>query len=152
VVQLLFFGFFMVVSVVFYWRLNRKPTRRSKSGEVAWRPHMWLLFTASLLIWIRLVFRVVEYVQGPDGYLLSHEIYMYIFDAILMAAVVLLFNVVHPSQITALLSGRKAVCQVLGVENKAKLVSQEEDVEEQTHQFRDVMPMAALGRSEYAPR
>lgn len=49
---------------------------------------------------IRSVFRVIEYVQGNAGYLLSHEVFLYIFDALLMLAVMLLFNWNHPSEVT----------------------------------------------------
>ena len=48
---------------------------------------------------IRSVFRVVEYAQGSDGCLLHREVWLYIFDALLMVVVMLLFNVIHPSVI-----------------------------------------------------
>ena len=52
---------------------------------------------------IRSVFRVVEYVQGNDGSLLGSEVYLYVFDAVLMFAVVAGFNIIHPGQIGSLL-------------------------------------------------
>ena len=71
---------------------------------------MHVLYLASALIMIRSVFRVVEYLQGNNGYLLRHEVYLYIFDAFLMLVVMCLFNWVHPAEITDLhqnrLSGR----------------------------------------------
>lgn len=54
---------------------------------------------------IRSVFRVVEYLQGFSGYLLSHEVYLYIFDSVLMFFVMVIFNVVHPSEVVALVNG-----------------------------------------------
>lgn len=45
------------------------------------------------------VFRAIEYLQGFDGYLLRHEAYLYIFDAVLMFLVMVLFNYIHPSEI-----------------------------------------------------
>lgn len=59
-IQLFFFGFFMVVSVIFYARISRRPSARSKVTAIPWRTHMWVLFIASGLIMIRSVFRVVE--------------------------------------------------------------------------------------------
>ena len=47
---------------------------------------------------IRSVVRVVEYIQGNDGYILSHEIFLYIFDGTLMFVTIAIFNVVHPSE------------------------------------------------------
>jgi hypothetical protein len=42
---------------------------------------------------------------GNDGYLISHEVYLYIFDALLMFFVMVLFAIVHPSEINAELRG-----------------------------------------------
>lgn len=101
-VQLLFFGIFIVVAVAFHLAIRRVPTTRSSSG-IPWEKHMMALFIASLLIMVRSIFRVVEYLQGFDGYLLRHETYLYIFDALLMFLVMVLFNVIHPSQVIALM-------------------------------------------------
>jgi hypothetical protein len=35
----------------------------------------------------------VEYLQGNGGYLISHEIFLYIFDAVLMAVVMAIFAI-----------------------------------------------------------
>jgi hypothetical protein len=37
--------------------------------------------------------------MGQDGYLLDHEIFLYVFDAMLMFITMVLFNVFHPSRI-----------------------------------------------------
>lgn len=42
---------------------------------------------------------------GNDGYLISHEAFLYIFDALLMFFVMVIFAVVHPSEINAELRG-----------------------------------------------
>jgi hypothetical protein len=60
---------------------------------------MFVLFAASMLVMVRSVFRVVEYLQGFDGYLLSHEVYLYIFDGLLMFIMMALFNWIHPAEI-----------------------------------------------------
>lgn len=107
--QILFFGFFVTVAVVFDWRIRKAPTvRSSPSTGIPWRRHLNALYAASALILVRSIFRVVEYVQGNDGYLMKHEVYSYIFDSVLMLVVMVLFNVVHPSQVQALLRGGKA--------------------------------------------
>ncbi|RDW80851.1 hypothetical protein BP5796_05549 [Coleophoma crateriformis] len=99
-IQIVFFAFFMVVSVIFNIRLQRNPTLVSKSGEVPWTKLLYVLYAASFLILIRCIFRFLEYVQGQNGYLLEHEVYMYIFDAVLMFFAMSLFNICHPSSIT----------------------------------------------------
>lgn len=81
---------------------------------------MFTLYAASTLIMIRSIFRIIEYAQGFTGYLLEHEVYLYIFDATLMLAVVLIFNVVHPSEVQALLRGGRAIKRGVAVEEVYK--------------------------------
>jgi SNF family Na+-dependent transporter len=114
--QLFFFGCFITVAVAFNVAMHKVPTSRSQSG-VPWRKHLRTLYVASVLIMIRSVFRVVEYLQGFDGYLLSHEQFLYIFDAVLMMCVMVIFNMVHPSEVVALLRGGKAAKRVWKMEN-----------------------------------
>ncbi|KAM5345677.1 hypothetical protein ACJ41O_011538 [Fusarium nematophilum] len=97
-VQLLCFGVFIVIAVAFDRSIRRSPTGRSSSGAL-WKKHMIALYVGSVLIMVRSVFRAVEYLQGFDGYLLSHEVYLYIFDAALMFLVMGLFNWRHPAEI-----------------------------------------------------
>ncbi|KAM0323273.1 hypothetical protein ACHAQA_008864 [Verticillium albo-atrum] len=97
-VQLIFFGIFLVVAVNFHLKVRRAPTGRSCIG-IPWQKHLKVLYTAGLLIMVRSIFRAVEYLQGFDGYLLSHEVYLYIFDALLMAIVMVLLNLRHPAEL-----------------------------------------------------
>jgi hypothetical protein len=60
-----------------------------------------------MLIMVRSVFRLAEYLQGNNGYLLHHEIFLYIFDAVLIFVAVLVFNICHPSEIGQLLAGEQ---------------------------------------------
>ena len=105
VIQILFFAFFMIVGAVFNVRINKRPTAQSSSPEIPWRRHMRALYGASALILIRSIFRVVEYQQGNDGYLLDHEVFLYIFDAVLMLGVMVILNIIHPSQVYSILRG-----------------------------------------------
>lgn len=102
-IQIVFFGLFVVVAAVFHTRINQQPTARATSTEVPWRHHLYILYAASVLILIRSIFRIVEYQQGNDGYLLGHEVFLYIFDAVLMLVVMIFFNAVHPGEISDLL-------------------------------------------------
>jgi hypothetical protein len=98
-IQVLFFGLFIVVAVVFHLRIRKSPSARSSSTTIPWQRHLVVLYTACLLILVRSVFRIAEYVLGQDNVLLSHEIYAYIFDAALMFQAMIVFNVYHPSAI-----------------------------------------------------
>jgi high-affinity Fe2+/Pb2+ permease len=95
-IQIVAFGVFISVAVLFHARMNKNPTLRSMEPNMRWQKHLYVLYFVSLLIMIRSLVRVVEYVQGNAGYILSHEIFLYIFDGTLMFVAVAVFNVIHP--------------------------------------------------------
>ncbi|PYH78744.1 RTA1 like protein [Aspergillus uvarum CBS 121591] len=101
VVQIVFFGFFIVTTGFFHLRMTKQPTTYSLSSGINWKKLVWTLYAASVLILVRSVYRLVEYIEGFGGYLLSHEAYLYVFDALLMFAVMLIFHFVHPSELNA---------------------------------------------------
>ena len=84
VIQVLFFGFFILVSAIFHVRISKRPTVRSITVQVPWQRYLLILYLASTFIMIRSFFRIAEYVQGQDGSLLKTETYLYVFDATLM--------------------------------------------------------------------
>ncbi|KAK1507509.1 RTA1 [Colletotrichum tamarilloi] len=92
-VQIVVFGFFIITTILFHHRISRKPTSVAIEGIVPWRRYLWVLYSTSLIILVRSVFRVIEYLQGNRGYLISHEIFLYIFDTVLMVAVMAIFLV-----------------------------------------------------------
>ncbi|KAF1844312.1 RTA1 like protein [Cucurbitaria berberidis CBS 394.84] len=72
ILQILIFGFFVVVSGVWHRRLAARPT--SASAEVPWGKYICGFIT------IRNLCRVIEYALGRNGYLLSHEWPLYVYD------------------------------------------------------------------------
>ncbi|KAL9564993.1 hypothetical protein ACKAV7_010851 [Fusarium commune] len=98
-IQIIFFGFFFIVIIAFHQRMQREPTPMSTDADIPWRSYIFVLYTVSALILVRSVFRVVEYAMGKDGVLMSNEVYIYIFDALLIFICVALFNICHPSRI-----------------------------------------------------
>ncbi|KAF7718086.1 Uncharacterized protein PECH_002423 [Penicillium ucsense] len=102
-VQIIFFGLFAISAVIFQTRVNKAPTGRSIELKHIWTRHLMALYVASILILIRSVVRVVEYLEGYDGYLMKHEAFIYVFDALLMFITVLALIYVHPSQINVLI-------------------------------------------------
>jgi hypothetical protein len=101
ILQLIAFSFFIVVTAVFNLRIGRRPTAKCASVQVPWLRYIYVLYGASFIIIIRSAFRVVEYIQGSDGYLMSHEPFAYAFDAALMILVSTGFNIFHPSKIVS---------------------------------------------------
>jgi len=106
--QLVFFGFFLIVAFVFHARIRKHPTTASSSLTIQWKRHLLVLYACSTLIMIRSIFRVIEYIGGYDGYLISHEVFLYVFDAVLMLGVMVLFNIIHPHQIKILLDEKNS--------------------------------------------
>ncbi|KKA28935.1 hypothetical protein TD95_004434 [Thielaviopsis punctulata] len=90
-IQIAFFGFFIIVSIVFNKRLVSNPTPSSLSGMTPWKTYMMVLYSTSILILVRSIFRVIEFTQGNAGYIISHELFLYIFDAVLMAITMAIF-------------------------------------------------------------
>jgi hypothetical protein len=115
-VQIVFFGFFVLTAALFHIRLNRSQAKGAspsssptRTANNPWRKHMIALYITSVLILVRSIFRVVEFLQGFDGYLMRYEIYLYIFDSVLMLGVMVVMNWFHPSQVAALIRGGWAI-------------------------------------------
>ncbi|KAF2731159.1 RTA1 like protein [Polyplosphaeria fusca] len=102
--QIVFFGFFVVVAIIFQTR----GRAHLETLEVPWYKHLVVLYVTSTLILIRSIFRVVEYIQGNDGYLMRMEVFLYVFDALLMFKVMLAMNVIHPGDIAPMLKQKEA--------------------------------------------
>jgi hypothetical protein len=102
--QVIFFCVFVVVAAIFHRRLVKSEGQNAELNALPWRKHIYALYVGSGFIMVRSVFRVIENLMGNDGYLLRHEVFLYIFDACLMFAVMVIFNIVHPSQLTRLMN------------------------------------------------
>jgi hypothetical protein len=106
-VQLAFFGFFVIAAAIFQFR--GRDFLRNLPASIPWKKHLYVLYVTSIFILIRSIFRVIEYLQGNDGYLLGSEVFLYIFDSLLMFAVMVAMNVVHPGDIALLLKGKMPI-------------------------------------------
>ncbi|KAJ5960820.1 uncharacterized protein N7479_007970, partial [Penicillium vulpinum] len=98
-VQILFFGFFISISFVFHRRVLATPSHAVGDTQIPWARYMKVLYVASILVMVRSIYRVAEYVQGSGGFLQSKEVFIYVFDAVLMFICCLVFNFFHPSKI-----------------------------------------------------
>lgn len=113
IVQILFFGFFVVVSLVFHRRITMRPTSASLDTPVNWKRYLMALYFASVLVMIRCIYRVVEYIQGQSGELQSHEYFAYMFDALLMFQVMVVFIVFHPSKVVSRENGKSDEAEMM---------------------------------------
>lgn len=76
---------------------------------------MGALHSSSILVLVRSVIRVVEYIQGTDGYLMNNEVFIYVFDGLLMFVLMIIFVIIHPSEVNYLLGRGKTVTAMGGL-------------------------------------
>lgn len=105
--QIVIFGFFVFTSLLFHMRIAKQPTVEAESHTVPWRRYLIVLYTTSGLILVRSIFRVIEYLQGNGGYLISHEIFLYVFDTILMAITMAIFLIWYVEHLESPKGGRR---------------------------------------------
>ena len=103
VIQILFFGLFVVAAGIFHKRYARyctmAPGGARRIDEFDWVGMLYMLYGVSALILVRCLFRIIEYVMGADAYPLQHEWTLYIFDALLMALTMGIYYWWYPSNI-----------------------------------------------------
>lgn len=89
-VQIGFFVIFIVVLSLFQYKIQREPSleaqelRFTPSRARNWQTLLIVLFACSILILVRSIVRAVEYLQGYDGFIISHEVFLYTLDLLLM--------------------------------------------------------------------
>ncbi|TKA26840.1 hypothetical protein B0A50_04286 [Salinomyces thailandicus] len=105
-IQIVFFGLFVTAAAIFHSRTTRMPTQRCHDLPF-WRKQMVCLHVVSTLILVRSIVRVVEFLQGDNGFVVSHEVFLYVFDALVMFIAVALMNWVHPGQVAVEIRRRR---------------------------------------------
>lgn len=88
---------FVFVAGLFQFRFERRPTKEHATRP--WRKHLYSLYAVSILIFARSLVRLVEYVQGNDGYIISHEAFLYAFDASVIFLAVVVMSWIHPGEV-----------------------------------------------------
>ncbi|KAM0268533.1 hypothetical protein ACHAQH_009963, partial [Verticillium albo-atrum] len=113
-IQIAFFGVFMAASIIFDVRYRRgltnafsmsndsttqlqSDTLQSGTPPFDWQALMMMLYATSGLILFRCIFRIIEYIMGPNAYLLVNEWPLYVFDLTLMVITMGIFLVWYPS-------------------------------------------------------
>ncbi|KAL8949697.1 MAG: hypothetical protein Q9222_004218 [Ikaeria aurantiellina] len=100
--QVLSFLLFVVLEVVFHRRCIKAGILASDHHTAAVKPAsnlrgiLQLMYTSSIIISSRHIFRVVDVWQGASGYLETHEWPLYVFDGAFMFANTLMLNIWHP--------------------------------------------------------
>ena len=84
----------MAVIIVFFDRCRRAGVL---SGKV--RLVLVAMLVSSALITVRNIYRVVENFEGPDGYVMTREAFLYVFDGLLMLGNAVLWNILYPARL-----------------------------------------------------
>ncbi|KAF4969834.1 hypothetical protein FSARC_2992 [Fusarium sarcochroum] len=88
--QVVIFLVFVVCAVVFHVRIVSKDLLKTINPKLELVPMMAVLYICSVLVMFRNIFRLIEYEQGKDGYLQSHEWPAYVLDVFFMAIIMFL--------------------------------------------------------------
>ena len=87
---------FVGVAIRFQRQMSRESPMRSKSRALVL---LYVVYAVLTLISIRIIFRLIEYANGYETGIPTHEAYQYVFDSTMMLLALLLFNIVHPGRI-----------------------------------------------------
>ena len=99
--QVLLFAAFLVCCMIFHIRFRAHLEKAKARSALPWQSCLGMLYTTSMLIQIRNIFRMVEYAMGSEGYLFSNEWPTYSFDGSPMLVVMVCFFIWYPSQFQA---------------------------------------------------
>ncbi|KAF7555199.1 hypothetical protein G7Z17_g2394 [Cylindrodendrum hubeiense] len=97
--QIVAFAFFMICIFTIQKRIISSPKSSGLISELPYRRYLFGLYFTSILFLIRNIVRIVEYNQGSDGTLLSSEVWLYVFDACFMLAIVVTLIFLHPGRL-----------------------------------------------------
>lgn len=98
-IQVISFGLFSISAIVFHRRIHQSPTRRSFEVDPKWVHGLYMLYSISLLIFLRSIFRLIEYCLGTTGVALSTEWTLYAFDSVPMFLVTVIFYLKYTSNL-----------------------------------------------------
>lgn len=98
--QVAIFILFLAATIDFHIRMSRTTLASPATGaSKSWMSMLNLLYTLSVLILFRCVFRLIEYAMGNAAYLIVHEWTLYTFDAVPMFAVLVLLLMFQPREL-----------------------------------------------------
>ncbi|KAF2836926.1 hypothetical protein M501DRAFT_996060 [Patellaria atrata CBS 101060] len=93
IAQALMFLVFIALCILFQLRGKRAGVLNPRLDTV-----FWTLYASATLITTRCIYRIVEFFQGWDGEINTHEPYFWVFEASIMLLNTCVFNLWHPGQ------------------------------------------------------
>jgi heme/copper-type cytochrome/quinol oxidase subunit 2 len=99
VLQCVVFAVFMYCCMQFHMRFRSQLAKANVHTDIPWEPILYMLYTTSVLITIRNIFRLIEFIMGKGSYLYDNEWPVYVFDGALMLIVMVVFFKWYPNQL-----------------------------------------------------
>jgi hypothetical protein len=97
--QIILFLVFVICCVVFHRRFRAHQRHTSIPVEIRWESYLNMLYFTSVLILVRNIFRVVEFIMDKQSYLQQNEWPTFAFDSVLMILVMVAFYVWYPDNL-----------------------------------------------------
>lgn len=91
--QVALFGAFGLLAAQFHRRANNAGVLSKKLRTV-----LWVMYVSAIIVTIRCIYRLVEYIEGWDSWIYKNEVYFYIFEAAIMLINTALLNLFHPGK------------------------------------------------------
>ncbi|KAH8692878.1 RTA1 like protein-domain-containing protein [Talaromyces proteolyticus] len=104
ILQIIVFVFFITCCVIFNKRMRVHMAKTGTVFNLPWQSWFTMLYMTSAATLIRNIYRVVEFVMqaiDQEGYLLTNEWPLYVFDAALMLFVMTSFYIWYPNTLRA---------------------------------------------------
>ncbi|GFF51690.1 protein RTA1 [Aspergillus udagawae] len=97
---LVVFGLFVWVAAVFHRRLDAEPTAVvMECPRLGWKKYMWAIYISCGMLMVRNLVRTIQFGSEKGSALNTEEVYIYVFDAALMACSIGLLIVWHPGRL-----------------------------------------------------
>lgn len=99
ITQLSALSLFVFMSWHIYQRIKENKGKFLDSSSITWRRYFRVIEIVTCIMIVRSLVRSIEFLQGQGGYVISHETFIYVFDASLMFLIMVIFLVVHPGRL-----------------------------------------------------
>ncbi len=114
IAQIVFFGLFVLVAAIFHRRLSRNPTPTAQRVDedhprLNWKDITRVIFVASAMIFVRSLFRLIEFTGDSNSPMMKTEAYLYVCDSTLMFIVLAILIYWHPAEYVG---SRKSILQM----------------------------------------
>ncbi|KAL3460957.1 RTA-like protein [Aspergillus heterothallicus] len=96
---LVVFAGFVCIVAVWYRRLRAQPTEVSLAEGREWRRYVWVLYGVCACMVVRNLVRTIEFGSPHGADVREREVYIYVFDAALMAGIMGVWCFWHPGRL-----------------------------------------------------